>query len=136
MDLDEARAVVTEQHHAVLATLRADGTPQLSPVLAAVDGEGHVIVSTRQTAYKVRNLRRDNRIWLCVVPDQFFGRWVQVAGTVEIVELPEAMPLLEDYYRHVAGEHDDWDDYREAMRREQRVLLRIELTAAGPDRAG
>ncbi|MGH3977397.1 MAG: PPOX class F420-dependent oxidoreductase [Pseudonocardiaceae bacterium] len=136
MDLDEARAVVDEQHRAVLATLRADGTPQLSPVLVAVDGEGRVIVSTRQTAFKVRNLRRDNRAWLCVLPDQFFGRWVQVAGTAEIVELPEAMPLLEEYYRQLSGEHPDWDDYREAMRREQRVLLRVELTAAGPDRQG
>jgi len=136
MDLDEARAVVTEQHRAVLVTLRGDGTPQLSPVLAAVDAEGRVLISTRRTAYKVRNLRRDPRLWLCVLPDEFFGRWIQLAGTVEIVELPEAMDGLVDYYRRVAGEHDDWDDYREEMRRQQRVLLRVELTAAGPDRAG
>lgn len=136
MDLDEARAVIAEQHRAVLATLRRDGTPQLSPVLAAVDGDGRVIVSTRQTAYKVRNLRRDPRLWLCVLPDGFFGRWVQVAGGVEILELPDAMEPLIDYYRRTMGEHPDWDDYREAMRREQRVLLRVALTEAGPDRAG
>ncbi|MQA14476.1 MAG: TIGR03618 family F420-dependent PPOX class oxidoreductase [Pseudonocardiaceae bacterium] len=136
MDLDEARAIVAAQHRAVLATLRRDGTPQLSPVLAAVDDEGRVIVSTRQTAYKVRNLRRDPRSWLCVLPDGFFGRWIQVAGDTEIVELPDAMGPLEDYYRHTMGEHPDWDDYREAMRREQRVLLRVELASAGPDRAG
>lgn len=136
MDLDEARAVISEQHHAVLAALRRDGTPQLSPVLAALDGQGRVIVSTRQAAYKVRNLRRDPRAWLCVLPDGFFGRWIQVAGTVEIVELPDAMPGLEDYYRRVSGEHPDWEEYREAMRSEQRVLVRVELSAAGPDRAG
>ncbi|MCA1605229.1 MAG: TIGR03618 family F420-dependent PPOX class oxidoreductase [Acidobacteria bacterium] len=91
MDLDEARAVIAEQHHAVLATLRRDGTPQMSPVAAAVDAAGRVIISTRQAAYKVRNLRRDPQLWLCVLPDGFFGRWIQVAGTVQIVELPDAM---------------------------------------------
>jgi PPOX class probable F420-dependent enzyme len=136
MDLDEARAVVAEQHHAVLATLRRDGTPQMSPVAATVDGQGRVVVSTRKTAFKVRNLRRDPRAWLCVLPDGFYGRWVQVGGSVRIVELPQAMDGLVDYYRRVSGEHPDWDDYRAAMEREARVLLQIELTSAGPDREG
>ncbi|MBV9160876.1 MAG: PPOX class F420-dependent oxidoreductase [Pseudonocardiales bacterium] len=136
MDLDEARAVVAEQHHAVLATLRQDGTPQMSPVAATVDGQGRVVVSTRKTAFKVRNLRRDPRAWLCVLPDGFYGRWIQVGGSVRVVELPEAMEGLVDYYRRVSGEHPDWDDYRAAMEREARVLLQIELTSAGPDRAG
>ncbi|HEX2263531.1 MAG: PPOX class F420-dependent oxidoreductase [Actinomycetota bacterium] len=136
MDLDEARAVVSEQHHAVLATLRRDGTPQMSPVVATVDGQGRVVISTRQTAFKVRNLRRDPRAWLCVLPDGFYGRWIQVGGSVRIVELPEAMEPLVDYYRRVSGEHPDWDDYRTAMERDQRVLLQIELMSAGPDREG
>lgn len=136
MDLDEARAVLSEQHHAVLATLRRDGTPQMSPVVAAVDDQGRAVVSTRQTAFKVRNLRRDIRAWLCVLPDGFYGRWIQVTGSVRIVELPEAMGGLVDYYRRVSGEHPDWDDYRAAMQRDQRVLLQIELTSAGPDREG
>lgn len=136
MDLDEARAVVAEQHHAVLATLRQDGTPQMSPVVAAVDDQGRVVVSTRKRAFKVRNLRRNPRAWLCVLPDRFYGRWIQVGGSVRIVELPEAMEGLVDYYRRVSGEHPDWDDYRAAMEREARVLLRIDLTSAGPDREG
>ncbi|MGH3773728.1 MAG: PPOX class F420-dependent oxidoreductase [Pseudonocardiaceae bacterium] len=136
MDLDQARAVVAEQHHAVLATLRQDGTPQMSPVVATVDGQGRVVVSTRETAFKVRNLRRDPRAWLCVLPNGFYGRWIQVGGLVRIVELPEAMDGLVDYYRRLSGEHPDWDDYRAAMEREARVLLRIELISAGPDREG
>ncbi|GAA0921561.1 PPOX class F420-dependent oxidoreductase [Pseudonocardia zijingensis] len=136
MDLDEARAVLREQHRAVLATLRSDGTPQMSPVLVALDDEGRALVSTRETALKVRNLRRDPRMWLCVLPDGFFGRWVQVEGRADIVSLPDAMDGLVDYYRRVSGEHEDWDDYREAMRRERRVLLRVELLRAGPDRSG
>jgi PPOX class probable F420-dependent enzyme len=136
MDLDEARAVVRTQHHAVLATLRKDGSPQMSPVSVGVHTDGRVLVSSRETAYKVRNLRRDPRVWLCVFPDKFYGRWVQLEGRAEIVSLPEAMPGLEEYYREVAGEHPNWDDYRAAMKRERRVLLRIELLRAGPDRSG
>jgi PPOX class probable F420-dependent enzyme len=136
MDVDAALDFVRTQHHAVLATLRADGSPQLSPITAGVDGAGHVVISTRQAAYKVRNIRRDPRVWLCVLPDRFFGQWVQLEGTVEIVELPEAMEGLVDYYRRISGEHPDWEEYRAAMQAEKRVLLRVRVLRAGPDRSG
>jgi PPOX class probable F420-dependent enzyme len=136
MDLDEARDVVREQHRAVLATMRRDGTPQMSPVTAGVDDEGRILISTREPAYKVRNLRRDPRAWLCVLPDGFYGKWIQVSGDVDILSLPDAMEPLVDYYRSVAGEHPDWDEYRAAMESEQRCLVRLTPTAAGPDRAG
>lgn len=103
MDLDAARAVVAEQHHAVLATRRADGAPQMSPVTVAVDNDGYLVISSRQTAYKVRNLRRDPQAYVCVLPDSFFGRWIQVEGRATIVDLPEAMEPLIDYYRRVSG---------------------------------
>jgi PPOX class probable F420-dependent enzyme len=136
MDLDEARAVVRDQHRAVLATMKQDGTPQLSPVTVGVDGDGLIVVSTRQTAYKTRNLRRDPRAYLCVLPDGFFGRWIQITGTAQIVELPDAMEPLVDYYRRTAGEHPDWDEYRAAMVQQRRVLVRITPLSAGPDRQG
>ena len=136
MDLDAAREHIRSHSHAVLATLRSDGSPQLSPVNAAVDDEGLVIVSSRETAFKVRNLRRTGRGWLCVFPDRFYGPWVQVEGLITIVSLPEAMEPLVDYYRRLSGEHPDWDDYRAAMERDERCLIRFELTRAGPDRVG
>ena len=136
MELEAALEFVRTQHRAVLATLRADGTPQMSPVTVGVDGEGYVVISTRQTAYKVRNVRRDPRVWLCVFPDGFFGQWIQIDGVAELLELPEAMAGLVDYYRQISGEHPDWDDYRAAMTRDQRLLLRIRPTKAGPDRSG
>jgi PPOX class probable F420-dependent enzyme len=136
MDLDEAREFIRAQHRAVLATMRRDGTPQLSPVTCGVDDSGAVVVSTRDAAAKTHNARRDPRAWLCVFTDGFFGRFVQVQGSVTVVDLPEAMPGLIDYYRSISGEHPDWDDYRAAMEREQRVLLRLELTRAGPDYSG
>ena len=85
---------------------------------------------------KTKNLVRDPRAWLCVMNDGFFGDWIQAEGTAEIIRLPEAMDLLVDYYRRISGEHPDWDDYRNAMRRDRRVIAAITLTSAGPDRSG
>jgi PPOX class probable F420-dependent enzyme len=137
MNLDEARDYIRAHHRAILATMRRDGTPQMSPVAAAVDASGAVVVSSRETAVKTKNVRRDPRAWLCVFPDAFYGeRFVQVEGNVSVVSLPEAMEPLVEYYRAVAGEHPDWDDYRAAMEREKRVVIRLELTRAGPDISG
>jgi PPOX class probable F420-dependent enzyme len=133
---DEVRGFVRSQHRAVLATLRADGLPQLSPVLVGVDDDGSLVISTRQTAIKTRNVRR--RAWasICVFEEGFFGRWVQAEGAASIEALPAAMEGLVRYYRQVAGEHPDWDDYRRAMHRERRVLLRLRIDRAGPTSSG
>ncbi|NHC14452.1 PPOX class F420-dependent oxidoreductase [Motilibacter deserti] len=136
MDAERAREFVRSNSRAVLTTFRADGRPQLSPVTVGVDDAGRVIVSSRETAVKVRNLRRDPRVAACVFTERFFGDWVQVEGTAEIVALPEAMELLVDYYRRIAGEHPDWDDYRAAMERDRRVLLRFAIERAGPNVSG
>jgi PPOX class probable F420-dependent enzyme len=136
MDIDKARAVIREQPKAVFATQRRDGSPQMSPVLVAVDDDGRLMLSTRETAYKVKNLRRDPHAWLCVLPDGFFGRWIQVEATAEIVSLPDAMELLVDYYQRLSGEHPDWAEYRSAMEKQRRVVVLLTITHAGPDRAG
>ena len=116
--------------------MRRDGRPQMSPVACAVDDEGRAVVSTRETAMKVANLRREPRVSLIVVSEEWYGDWVQLDGTADIVSLPEAMELLVDYYRRVAGEHPDWDEYRAAMEQERRVVVRVTLERAGPDRSG
>lgn len=136
MDLTAALAFVRSNHRAVLATRRRDGRPQLSPVLCAVEGDGSVVVSSRETAVKTRNVRRDPSVSLCVFTDAFFGEWVQLDGTARVVSLPDAMEGLVDYYRRISGEHPDWDDYRAAMERERRCLIRVTVTAAGPDVSG
>jgi PPOX class probable F420-dependent enzyme len=132
----EAREFIATHHRAVLATQRADGRPQLSPVLCTVDGDGRVLISTREAAIKTRNLRRDPHAALCVFSDGFYGQWVQVEGTAEILSLPDAMDVLVEYYRRSAGEHPDWADYRAAMERERRVAIRITIERAGPDVSG
>lgn len=129
-------AFLRSHHRAVLGTYRADGQVQLSPVLAAVDDEGRVLISTREPAMKARNLRRDPRAALCAFTDAFFGDWAQLEGTAEVVSLPEAMDLLIDYYRRTAGEHENWDEYRAAMERDRRVIVRITVTRTGPTVSG
>lgn len=136
MDVEEARTFVRENHRAVLHTYRRDGSPQLSPVSVAVDDDGYTTVSSRETAMKVKNLRRDPRAALCVLNDKFYGDWVFVEGECAIVQLPEAMEMLVAYYRSISGEHPDWDDYRAAMERDKRVMLRISFDRVGPSVSG
>ena len=91
-----------------------------------------MVISTREGAYKTRNLRRDPTVVLCVLSDDIFGRWIQVEGTAQIVSLPEAMEGLVDYYRCISGEHPDWDDYRRAMQHDQRVRWFAPHRRGGP----
>ncbi|CAO5246386.1 PPOX class F420-dependent oxidoreductase [Frankia sp. AgKG'84/4] len=136
MELDAAIGFVRDHHRAVLCTTRRDGTPQMSPVSVGVDAGGRLRVSTRLTAFKVSHVQREPVVRLCVLPDEFFGPWLQITGTAEIIGLPAALEELVDYYRELSGEHPDWDDYRAAMVRDQRCIMRITPTAAGPDRSG
>ncbi len=137
MDLEETRKFLAVHHNAVLATRRRDGSLQMSPVTVGIDGHGRAIVSSRETAYKTRNLRRDPRASLCVFADAFHGSiWIQINGTARILSLPEAMEPLADFYRRVKGEHSDWSEYRQTMERQRRVLIRVAIESVGPDRRG
>ena len=136
MDLAAAQEFLRTNHNGVMATFRRDGRPALTPVTVALDAEGQVIVSTRETAMKVKHLRRDPRVAITAFTDRFYGDFVQVEGKAEIVELPEAMDLLVEYYRAATGEHPDWDDYRAAMVRDRRVIVRFAIERAGPNVSG
>jgi PPOX class probable F420-dependent enzyme len=129
-------AFVAAHHHGVLATRRRDGSPQLTPVTVGVDPDGVVEISSRETAYKVRNILRDPQVSLCVFTNQFYGPWVLVTGTATILSLPDALEPLVEYYRRISGEHPDWDDYRRAMVDDRRALIRITIEEAGPARHG
>jgi len=136
VDVGRATTFIASHPRAILATTRSDGRPQLSPVAVAVDADGRLLISTRETAVKAKNLARDPRASLCVINDGFFGEWVQAEGNAELIHLPEALPLLEDYYRRISGEHPDWEDYRAAMRRDRRLIVRITIDRAGPTISG
>jgi PPOX class probable F420-dependent enzyme len=136
VDLGRAASFLSTHPRAILATTRADGGPQLSPVVVAIDDDGRVLVSTRETAIKAKNLARHRRAALCGISDGFFGEWVQVEGEAELIHLPDAMAILEDYYRRISGEHPDWAEYRAAMQRDKRLIIRITIDRAGPDVSG
>ena len=132
--LDFAR----ERHRYALVTTRQDGRPQVSPVTGGVDSGGRLVISTYPERAKARNLRRNPAATVLVMSDEFDGPWVQVDGTAEVLDMPsqEAEDGLVDYFRCISGEHDDWDDYREAMRRQGKSLLRITVDSWGPVATG
>ena len=129
---DELLEFVRPRHHGMLSTTRHDGSPQISPVTMGVDTEGRIVVSTYPERAKARNARRDSHASVCVLSDDFGGEWVQVWGSVEVVDQPDAVDALVEYFRCISGEHPDWDEYRDAMRRQGKVLLRVTIERWGP----
>jgi PPOX class probable F420-dependent enzyme len=136
VDRDSLLEFLRPRHRAVLCTRRRDGGVQLSPVTCGVDAEGRIVVSTYPQRAKVANARREAAVSLCVLSDDWDGPWVQIDGRAEVLDLPEALEPLVDYYRSISGEHPDWDEYRAAMTRQGKSLMRIEITGWGPVATG
>jgi len=136
VDRDELLDFLRPRHKALLLTHRGDGSAQLSPVTCGVDGHGRVVVSTYPQRAKAVNARRDPSVSLCVLSDDFDGPWVQVDGTAEVLDLPEALEPLVEYFRVISGEHPDWDEYRQAMRDQGKSLIRLTIERWGPIATG
>ncbi|MDN3352499.1 PPOX class F420-dependent oxidoreductase [Actinomadura sp. DC4] len=124
------------RHHGLLSTTRGDGRPQLSPVSCGVDTEGRILVATYPERAKTRNARRNESVSLCVLSDDWDGAWVQVDGRAEILDMPQAEDDFVEYYRSISGEHPDWEEYREAMHRQNKSLIRITIDSWGPIATG
>ena len=120
---------VRPRHHAVLVTTRADGSPQMSPVTCGLDGEGRIVISSYPQRAKSRNAKRNPKVSVLVLSDEFDDAYVQVDGTAEVLDLPDALEPLVEYFRVISGEHPDWDEYRAAMVRDRRVVARIPPTS-------
>jgi PPOX class probable F420-dependent enzyme len=133
---DELIEFLRPRHRAMLATTRTDGRPQLSPVTCGVDSDGRIVIATYPSRAKVGNVRRDPRVSLCVQPEDWSAAYVQVDGRARVLDLPDALEPLVEYYRVIAGEHDDWDDYRTAMVRQGKCLIRVEIDRWGPIATG
>jgi PPOX class probable F420-dependent enzyme len=134
--LDGLLDFIRPRHNMILTARRADGSPQSSPVTAGVDSQGRIVVSTYPERAKAHNLRRDPRCSVLVQSDDFGGPWVQVDGTAEVLDLPGALEPLVDYYRAIAGEHPDWDEYRQAMVAQGKSLIRLTPLRWGPIATG
>lgn len=124
------------RHHAILITARADGSPQASPVTCGVDAAGRVVISTYPERAKAVNARRSGTASVVVLSDDFGGPWMQLDGDAEVLDMPEALDALVDYYRSISGEHPDWDEYRDAMRRQGKSLIRVTPRRWGPIATG
>jgi PPOX class probable F420-dependent enzyme len=133
---EELLAFIRPRHHAVLMTTRKDGRPQSSPNTCGVDAEGRIVISTYPERAKVYNIRRDPRVSVCVLSDEFGGAWVQVDGVAEVLDLPEALEPLVEYFRVISGEHPDWDEYRRAMQEQGKSLIRVTIESWGPIATG
>ena len=136
VDRDALLDFLRPRHKALLLTHRAAGGPQLSPVTCGVDAEGRIVVSTYPQRAKVTNARRDPAVSMCVLSDDWDGPWVQIDGTAEVLDLPEALEPLVEYFRSISGEHPDWDEYRAAMTRQGKSLLRVTIERWGPVATG
>ena len=136
VELSALLEFIRPRHHAVLITTRADGRPQSSPVACGVDQEGRIVVASYPARAKIRNARRDPRVSCCVLSDDWDGPYVHLDGTAEVLDMPEALDGLVEYFRCIAGEHPDWDEYRAAMVRQDKSLLRVSIDHWGPIATG
>ncbi|WP_030744099.1 PPOX class F420-dependent oxidoreductase [Streptomyces sp. NRRL F-5135] len=132
VDLDGLLEFVRPRHRAILLTTRSDGRPQGSPLSCGVDDSGRIVVSTYPERAKTRNAKRDERVSVIVLSDDWNGPWVQIDGTAEVIDSPESVEPLVEYYRNIAGEHPDWDEYRQAMVRQGKSIIRVTPTRWGP----
>ncbi|MFF9363161.1 PPOX class F420-dependent oxidoreductase [Streptomyces griseoluteus] len=134
--LSELLDFVRPRHRAILLTRRSDGSPQGSPLTCGVDDSGRIVASTYPERAKTRNARRDERVSLIVLSDEWNGPWVQIDGTAEVLDTPESIEPLVEYYRNIAGEHPDWDEYRRAMAEQGKSLIRVTPERWGPVATG
>jgi PPOX class probable F420-dependent enzyme len=133
---DELLDFIRTRHHGILMTTRRDGRPQASPNTIGVDTDGRIVVSTYPDRAKAMNVRRNGHVSVCVLSDDFGGAWVQVDGTAEVLDLPEALEPLVEYFRCISGEHPDWDEYRQAMVDQGKSLIRVTIERWGPIATG
>jgi len=135
-DFAGRRAFIRPRHHMIITTRRRDGSLQSSPVTAGVNTDGRIVVASYPERAKVGNIRRDPRVSVLVLSDSFNGPWVQVETTGTVIDLPEAVEPLVEYFRCISGEHSDWDEYRKAMVDQGKCLLQLEPVSWGPIATG
>ncbi|MEU0950379.1 PPOX class F420-dependent oxidoreductase [Streptomyces canus] len=136
VSLDELLDFVRPRHRAILLTRRADGSPQASPLTCGVDDSGRIVVSTYPERAKTRNAKRDSQVSVIVLSDDWDGPWVQVDGTAEVIDSPESVEPLVEYFRNISGEHPDWDEYRAAMVKQGKSIIRVTPVRWGPVATG
>lgn len=132
LERDDLLSFLRTRHQGVLVTTRRDGRPQISPVTLGLNSDDRIVVSTYPERAKAINVRRDPRVSVCVMSEGFSDPYIQVDGTARVIDLPEALEPLVEYFRCISGEHPDWDEYREAMQRQGKCVIEMEIDRWGP----
>lgn len=133
MEIAQAKAFLQQNHRACIAVRQKDGWPQMTLVTPGIDAQGRVLMTSRGTTYKVKHIRRDPRVSMLIFGEQYSGsKFVQIHGTAEIVDQPEAIDALVYWYKQVRGEHKNWNDYKKQMQDEKRVIIRVNIEKVGP----
>jgi PPOX class probable F420-dependent enzyme len=133
MEMAEAQKFLKDNHHGVLVARKRDGSLQMTLVSPVIDAQGYVILTARETTYKVKNISRNPQISLLVFGERFHGSgYIQIDGTAEIIRHPAAMDIVLDWYRQLYGEPSNWDDYREEVKAEGRIAMRVIIDKVGP----
>lgn len=133
MDIADAQNFLKKNHRACIAVRQKDGWPQMTLVTPGIDAQGRIIITSRGSTYKIKHIRRDPRVSMLIFGEQYSGsKFVQVHGTAEIIEQPEALDTLVYWYKQARGEHKNWEEYKKQMADEKRVILRIAIEKVGP----
>lgn len=136
VDRSELVAFLRGNNKAIVMTTRDNGLPQMSPVAYGVDAQGRIVISTYPDRAKAVNARKRTNVSLCTLGKDFDDPWVQVNGQVEVIDIPESIEPLVEYFRSISGEHPDWEEYRQAMAKQNKSLLRITIDSWGPIATG
>lgn len=137
MEIAEAKKFLRDNHHGVLVARKRDGSLQMTLVSPVIDAEGKVIITARDTTYKVKNIKRDPRVSLLVYGDQFHGsNYIQIDGKAEVLPLPQAMDIVLDWHRQIRGEPKSWEEIREKTLSEGRIAIKVTIEKVGPQNRG
>lgn len=133
MEIADAQEFLKQNHRGVLVARKKDGSLQMALVSPTIDADGKVIITSRDSTYKVKNIRRNPQISLLVFGEQFNGsKYIQIEGKAEIIEHPRAMDIVLDWHRQIRGEPADWEEVRKKTLAEGRIAMRVTIEKVGP----
>lgn len=133
MEISEAKNFLKGNHHGCLVARKKDGSLQMTLVSPVLGADGNVIITARDTTYKVKNIKHNPQVSLLVYGDQFHGsNYIQIDGRAEIIPHPAAMDIVLDWHRKIRGEPASWEEIRQKVLAEGRIAIRVDIEKVGP----
>jgi PPOX class probable F420-dependent enzyme len=133
MEMTEAQEFLKDNHHGVLVARKKDGSLQMTLVSPVIGRAGKVVITARDTTFKVKNIRRNPQVSLLVYGDKFNGsNYIQIDGQAEVIPHPEAMEIVLDWHRQIRGEPSNWEEVRRKTLAEGRIAILVTINKVGP----